>query len=283
MYQLIAENTKGEQLVLSNVNEYVITNIIGLDPPDSTVNVSERAGHDGATFNSAKVDMRTITITIAINSPAEVNRNKLYRFFQTSKRTRLYYFNELHQVYIDGWAQRAPVDFFAKKETMQITLVCPSPFWHGIAPVVGVTNGEESLFEFPFFINEGQPIPLSEYHSDNGAYIWNPGTMLSGLLIEIKATGSASNPQIWHANTDTFFKVNTSLQNGDRLVINTNVDEKAVTRFRGSSKTNLIASRDSESSWINAEAGNNVFVLSASSGLSNLVANITIITNLEGV
>ena len=93
----------------------------------------------------------------------------------------------------------------------------------------------------------------------------------------------ASNPKIWHANTDTFFKVNTTLQNGDRLVINTNVDEKAITRFRGSSKTNLIASRDSGSSWIGADTGNNVFVLSASSGLSNLVANITIVTNLEGV
>lgn len=283
MYKLIAENQFGEQLYLTNNPDYTITNIDGLNPPPAIINTVKRAGHDGSLFNSAFVDDRQIIINLVINGDVCKNRNKLYRFFQTARETKLYYFNDAHGVYISGWCQNAPVDFFTQKQNIQITLLCPDPFWHSIAPIIGTTNGIESLFEFPFSIEEGDPIPFSEDHADRGAYIWNPGTVESGVEIQIKASGSATNPRIWHANTDTYFKVNTSLQNGDVLIINTRTDEKAVERIRNRTITNLIASRDNGSTWLQATPGDNVFVLSASSGLSNIECDITIISNIEGV
>lgn len=283
MYTLIAENQFGEQLQLTDNPAYTITGIDGMNPPPAIINTVQRAGHDGSSFNSAFVDNRQIIINLVINGDVCQNRNILYRYFQTARATRLYYFNDAHGVYLDGWCQNAPIDFFAQKQNVQIMLLCPDPFWHGIAPIVGRTDGIESLFEFPFSIEQDQPIPFSEYHSDHGAYIWNPGTVESGILIEIKASGAASNPRVWHANTDTYFKVNTSLQSGDRLIINTRTDEKAVERIRSRVTTNLIASRNTGSTWLQASPGNNVFVLSATSGLSNLTCDITIISNIEGV
>ena len=283
MFKLIAENQYGDQLKLTQNPDYTITSIDGLNPPPAIINTVQRAGHDGSMFNSAFVDNRQLIINLVINGNVCQNRNNLYRYFQTARPTRLYYINDAHGVYLDGWCQNAPVEFFAKKQNVQITLFCPDPFWHGIVPVIGKTDGIESLFEFPFSINEGEPIPFSEDHGDHGAYIWNTGTIESGIEIRIKAYGSASNPRVWHANTDKYFKVNTSLQSGDVLIINTRTDEKAVERIRSRTKTNLIASRDLGSTWLQAVPGNNVFVLSASSGLSNLDCDITIISNIEGV
>ena len=107
--------------------------------------------------------------------------------------------------------------------------------------------------------------------------------MESGIIIEIRASGAATNPRIYHQNTDTYFKVNTSLQSGDILLINTMTDHKEIKRKRGSTTTNLIASRDLGSTWLVMDPGENVYTLSASTGVSNLTCQISSVTNIEGV
>lgn len=281
MYTLIAQNEYGEQLKLTNNPSYVITNIDGLNPPDAIINLLQRAGHDGSLFNSAYVDNRQIIITIAINSPACENRNRLYKYFRTARKTRLIYHNDLHDVYIDGWVQNAPVGYFEQKQIIQTTLICPDPFWHGLVEAEGVTNGSESLFEFPFSIEE--PIPFSEYDSGGGAFIWNPGDVEAGILITIAASGAVSNPTVYHEQTDSYFKVTTDLQSGDILYIDTKTDEKAVKRIRGGATTNLIAYMDSGSTWIKAIPGENHYILRADSGGANMTAEIKFTTNVEGV
>ena len=282
MYSLVVENSKGEQLNLTENPDYVVTNIDGLYPPDAIINTMERAGHDGKMFNSAKVDARQIILNIAINQDACINRNTLYRFFQTARPVRLIYNNDLRGVYIDGYVQNAPIEFFGNKQTIQITIICPDPFWHSTVAVEGTTNGMESLFEFPFSIPEGG-ISFSEYSGGNVAYIWNPGTVESGLIIEIKATGAATNPRIYHQNTDKYFKVDTSLQSGDVLTIDTRTDHKKIQRVRSGTTTNLIASRDLGSTWLQMDPGENVFILSAASGVANITCQISSIANIEGV
>ena len=282
MYSLTVENTKGEQMNLTQNPDYTIINIDGLHPPDAIINTMERAGHDGSLFNSAKVDNRQIILDIAINKNACVNRNNLYRFFQSARPVRLIYNNELRGVYIDGYVQNAPIAFFEQKQTIQITIICPDPFWHSTVNVEGMTDGMEALFEFPFSIPEGG-IPFSEYYGGNAAHIWNPGTVESGIIMEIRATGAATNPRIYHQNTDTFFRVNTTLQSGDVLTIDTRPDHKKIQRVRSGATSNLIASRDLNSTWLIMDPGENVYILSAASGVGNLTCQISSVTNIEGV
>ena len=237
MYSLTVENAKGEQLNLTNNPDYIITNIDGLYPPDAIINMMQRAGHDGSMFNSAFVQDRQIILNLAINKGACVNRNALYKYFQTARPVRLIYNNDLRGVYIDGYVQNAPIEFFGQKQTIQITIICPDPFWHSTVPIEGTTDGMEALFEFPFSIPEGG-IPFSEYYGGNAAHIWNPGTVESGIIIEIRATGAATNPRVYHQNTDKFFKVNTTLQSGDVLTIDTRTDHKKIQRLRSGATTN---------------------------------------------
>lgn len=282
MYTLIAENTNGEQLNLTDNPAYVVTNIDGLNPPDAIINTVQRAGHDGSVFNSAFLDNRQIILNIAINGPACDNRNELFRFFRTARKTRLIYYNDFHQVYIDGYCQNAPVEYFGQKQIIQVTLICPDPFWHGLTEVEGYTDGIESLFEFPFSIEQNAPIPFSDVNSIGGALIYNPGD-LAGIIIEITASGAVTNPKVYHVETDTYFKVNTSLQSGDKLIINTRTDEKSIKRIRSGSTTNLIAYRNTGSTWLTAEPGRNQFTLSADSGTANMTGYIHFTTNIEGV
>ena len=83
MFSLTAENSRGEQLVLTQNPAYVITSIDGLNPPDAVLNLYKQAGADGMVYNSATLDARQMILTMAVNGPAEENRIALYRYFQT--------------------------------------------------------------------------------------------------------------------------------------------------------------------------------------------------------
>ena len=285
MYRLIAENQKGQQLELTNNPAYVITNIDGLSPAEAFINTIGRAGQDGSDYNSSKVGERSIILSIAINSPACENRNNLYKYFQPSRRTRLYYINDLHSVYIDGWCQTSPVDVFGKKQTVVITLLCPDPHWHGVIPVQGITNGTKNLFEFPFSIEDGHPIEFGDKIplGVHAAIFFNDGTINSGVEITLTASGAVDNPQIYHAESDNFIKLNTSMQSGDIITISTYPGKKSVIRLRSGVKKTLVASIDRDSTWLESYPGYNTFILSAYNGINNLDGLITSISNRQGV
>ena len=165
MYTLIAQNKYGEQLELTHNEAYVITDIDGIDPPDAVINTTRNANADGSIYNSSYVDNRTITITLAINGPAEANRIQLYQFFKAKYPVRLYYKNATRDVYIDGFVQNIPINFFNKKQIAQITIICPNPFFNGVSDSITEFGTVEGLFEFPFNIEESKN--LLRYPYDN--------------------------------------------------------------------------------------------------------------------
>jgi hypothetical protein len=125
MFKLIAQNPDGAQLDFSATRNYQISNIDGMGPPDAIIATSKNAMTDGGIYDSAKLDTRTIVITLAINQPAEVNRINLYKWFRSRYPVRLYYSNDARNVYIDGYTQNVNISMFAKKQVAQVTILCP--------------------------------------------------------------------------------------------------------------------------------------------------------------
>ena len=83
MFTLIARNQYGQQLELTHNDAYSIKSIDGLDPPEAVINTTHNAGLDGSVYNSAYMSDRVITITLAIEGPAEENRINLYKYFKS--------------------------------------------------------------------------------------------------------------------------------------------------------------------------------------------------------
>ena len=174
MYTLIAENPYGEQMELTHNPRYSIVSVLGLNPPDAQINTTKNAGFDGSTYNSSYATERTITITLAINSPAEENRIALYKYFKTKSPVKLYYQNATRDVYIQGYVQSEAIAFFEKKQTAQITIVCPEPYLIGVEDNLQVFAGVVNLFEFPFSI-PAAGIPFSNIVSRQEQNIYNYG------------------------------------------------------------------------------------------------------------
>ena len=282
MFTLIAENERGQTLELTHNRDYAIKSIIGLDPPDAIINTSKNAAQDGSVFNSSSMDNRTITITLAINYPAEQNRIRLYQFFKSKSKVVLRYKNGMRDVYITGYTQAFQVAFFDKKQTAQITVLCPESHFNGSMAALEELSNVVPMFEFPFSIAE-EGIPFSALVPGAEKNIINDGDIATGTLIRIHAIGAVTNPKIYCATDNTYMQVNTSMVAGDSIEIDTRVGHKRITMIHNAVRTNLIGSLKDGSAWFVLQPGDNIFQAFATTGDQYLVVSFEIVYQYEGV
>lgn len=281
MFTFIAQNKYGQQLELTHNDAYVIESIDGLDPPDAQINTTKNANDDGSVYNSSYVDNRVITITLAINGPAEANRINLYKYFKSKMPVRLYYSNDTRDVYIDGYVQRMPIGFFEKKQIVQIIIFCPKPFFNGSENEVVDFSSVNPLFEFPFSIEE--PIPFSELLIEQEKDIINNGDVETGVLIIMRARGNLTNPTIYNVETNEYFTLNVSMVEGDEIQINTKKKEKSVVKISNGVTTNIIGNLKNGSTWFQLNPGDNIFTTTAATNPENLDTYCIITDQFEGV
>lgn len=282
MYTLIAENKYGEQLELTNNPRYVITDIDGLYPPEGVINTTQVANMDGSVFNSSRINDRVITITMAINGPAEANRLLLYRYFKTKYPVRLYYENGVRDVYIDGYVSKFSVEYFEKKQTAQIEISCPVTLFRAVKESVTEFANIENMFVFPFAI-EAAGIPFSEIALGEQKTIINGGDVETGVVIHLNALGTVLNPKIYNVDTSDRMTLSVEMRAGDEITINTRKKEKSITLLRDGVQTNIVGKLDAGSTWFNLIPGDNVFTYEADEFPEHLQCIFIINNQFEGV
>lgn len=282
MYTLIAENKYGEQLEITNNPRYVITDIDGLYPPEGVINTTQAANMDGSVFNSSHINDRVITITMAINGPAEANRLLLYRYFKTKYPVRFYYKNGVRDVYIDGYVSKFSVEYFEKKQTAQIEISCPMTLFRAVKESVTEFANIENMFVFPFAI-EVAGIPFSEIALGEQKTIINGGDVETGVIIKLNALGTVLNPKIYNVDTSDRMTLSVEMQAGDEITINTRKKEKSITLLRDGVQTNIVGKLDAGSTWFNLIPGDNIFTYEADEFPEHLQCIFIINNQFEGV
>jgi hypothetical protein len=153
---------------------------------------------------------------------------------------------------------------------MQISIYCPRAFWVDINQIVTQINAAKNLHYFTttagdmlYFPVDG--IPLGEYDTSRTRSFVNAGDVAVGMIIEIMAYSTVTNPIIYDQNGD-FFGVGYGTGNkrvvmdaGDKIIINTNAGEKDVT-LNGTSIIDKIKPR---STWLKLAAGANEFSINS--------------------
>ena len=183
-FTLKIENTKGEVFELThNTKNYVVAGVQGLTRPSTTVNTSACAGIDGSFFNSARMNQRNIVIDLVLRGDIETNRQALYRIFPAKTPCTVYFKNHNRNVKIKGYVETLEGDIFQMQERMQISIICPKPFWEDMEAIYSELSNFVNRFRFPFSIEE--PIPISSYGGYGGVIIENPGDVELGFICRI--------------------------------------------------------------------------------------------------
>lgn len=260
MFTCTVENKSGNTLTLTqNESDFQVAQIEGLNPPSAQINLTKLAEFDGARFNSATLNTREIVLYVRLNGDVEANRIRLYSFFRTKQPIKFYYTNDTRDVYIEGYVETVDCDLFTNSEIMQVTIICPQPFFRGIEEMITDISKSDPLFEFPFAINKTEPVVFSELNAGRNTNIHNQSEIETGLIIEINVLDTCNKIKIQNINTGEFIQLDYEFQAGDFIEINTNRGEKSVRLTRSATTTNLFKALSKSSVFFQLDVGDNIF------------------------
>lgn len=270
MFTAKIENASGQSLTLSqNEQDYQIISITGLNPAPAQINTTEIAGLDGAKFNSSKLNTRNIVITLKLNGDVEANRLALYQMFRTKEQCTFYYQTESRNVFIQGYVETVEVDLFSQSELMQISIICPYPYFKSMATIVADISDRAAAFVFPFSINIGEPIPFSIYVENRETGVVNDSESETGVMIQIDVLDSVNNIQIKNTNTEEAITLQYAFLEGDKITINTQKGSKSVQLTREGVISNIFSSLQQGSVFFQLQPGVNPFTYLVDNGAND--------------
>lgn len=282
MYTCKIENEYGEQLELTNNRNYTVYKIDGLEPPTATINTSPVANFDGSRFNSSRTNERNIVIYLVIENDCEHNRINLYKYAKVKHKVVFYYKNSTRDVYIEGYVESMPIGFFDMKQHVQISILCPDPYFKSVNNKIVDFSTLKSLFVFPFAYTEAGGA-FSELEIGKEQSIVNGGDVENGIIIRIQATGRVLNPVIYNFTKNEYFKINVDVFAGDEIILTTHKGKKGVSLIHEGVTTNIINSVVFGSKWFQLIAGDNLFGYDADEFPENLRCILTHCDEYEGV
>lgn len=284
MFNMYLENKDGKTLQFGASTPYTITEFDGLNPPKATINTSTTATLDGGMFNSAKLQMRSINLAFAIEENAEQNRLAVYEVVQPKNPIRLYYQSEMLNVFLDGYVEEVSPDYFAKKQIVTVSILCPFPYFKSAQQVINELSSVIKKFHFPFASTADGELIFGEIDTLTSVTVLNQGSVKTGLTFELYAKNPITNPKIFNYQTGEFLAINTTMEQGDQITITTGQGNKTITLLRDGVETNIFNLLDKNSTWLQLDIGGGVFVYTVEEGSAiNLVVNIYHYDLFEGV
>lgn len=279
--EIKVKNHLGKVLVLDPKN-YPVVDVSGLTPASATINTSMIASVDGSFFNSSSTGQRNIVLTITPNGNAEKSRLELYQYFKPKYPITLYFKTAYREVYIDGYVETFEGSPYSQKQSFQISVICPQPFFTDVNMTVTEQSKVVDGFTFPVSIPDSGVV-LSSIINIEGGVVMNMGEESTGAIIELLATGAVVEPTIYNRTTGEKFTVQVEMAAGDLIRIDTNRGEKSVVMLTHGETVNILNRITQDSSWFTLPAGENIFTYACAYGDTNLSVTYYVNTLYEGV
>lgn len=275
MFTCKIENIKNVILTLTqNESNFQVYDIQGLNPPKAQINSAKVAGMDGSKFNSSKLEERNIVIYIKLNGDIEKNRLYLYSFFPTKEWCKFYYKNGSRDVYIEGYVETCEVTPFTNNEIMQVSIVCPYPYFKAMEEIVDDISKALAAFEFPFAINIDDPISFSTIDTSKVTNVYNDSESETGVIIDIDVLGNVNSLQIKNVSTGETFGLNYNFLENDKVIIDTNKGKKSIKLIRNGIESNLFTSIVKGSTFFQLSIGDNFFSYLVDNGVNDELVHI---------
>jgi hypothetical protein len=282
MFDLTIINALGESYDLTADKRFRVIDIDGLSPVPVNINTSEGSG-DGAIFNSAFMQPRSIVITVVFCGDIETTRAAFYRIFPEKKSCTIVFSNKIRAARITGYVETNTIDLFSQRQQAQVSLLCPNPWFESQTSEDFIPSYTLPLFSAPFSIEEGEPIPVSEVTDHPTSLILNSGDVECGFAAEVTFSGAVEGLRFANETAGTWFKLDYSFAAGDKLTLDTRSGRLAVTNLRNGSNVNMLRYMVSGSRWIKLPVGANRVGVTADSGIDNAAVTISVYRLFGGV
>lgn len=285
------------ELARPELSGFVVKSVTGLGPGKANINTSEVTTTDGGLFNSSRLPIRNIVISLEFlfGSSIEDTRQKSYKYFPLKRQVTLLVETDNRVAEITGYVESNDPTIFSKKEGSDISIICPDPHFYSAGKdgiVSTLFYGADPLFEFPF---SSEPnLELSAIRKVAEKSLRYDGDAETGVTIKIHAIGEANNITISHRNLDSRGSIHidtdrlkaltgSTIVAGDDIVISTVKGNKFAKLVRDGKTTLILNCLGKNPNWFTLVKGENVFSYEAEEGISNLNVAIENRVMYEGV
>jgi hypothetical protein len=275
---------------------FFIEEIEGLGPAKANINAVEFATNDGSIYNSARVGSRNILLRLGFlfKPSIEAVRYQSYKFFPIKRKVTLIFETDTRLCETYGYVESNEPVIFSKRQTTQISIVCPDPYFYSLYNNVLIFNGEVPSFEFEFS-NESlteKMMIFGEVINKTTETVWYEGDAEVGVIIKLNATGNVSNLAIHNTYTFESMEIDTvklaaltgsGIITGDEITISTIKGNKYIELLRNGVTTNILNCLNRDADWFQLSKGDNIFSYAAETGTDNLQLRIEHQIVYEGV
>ena len=270
MIKLLYVSKWGGTLDLVNNELFTLTNVDGMTAAATDIASVVIGGIDGDYINNIQAQPRGIIFDLRIKQGVNVEYAKraVLEIVKLKQNCSLQWTQNNRTLTIKGVVDTVSMPRWNNEVTMQISIHCGQPFWEDLNEILAEISEAKNLHYFTdiagdmlYFPETG--IPLGEYDLSRTRKFFNAGDVAVGMIIEVLAVDTVTNPIIYDQNGD-FFGVGygnrpLTMYAGDKLVINTKAGEKSV-KLNGVSQLDKIKPH---STWLQFAAGENEFSINS--------------------
>lgn len=232
----------------------IVKDISGLGPGKATINTRSLGSGDGAVFNSARMDVRTITFTFALYPVPTIQdaRDIVYDTFPLKRPVQLSFDREDMTLHINGYVEDVTPTIFSEQEEVSVTVNCPEPYFREL---VETDDGKfahtftEKIpkFEFPF-ANDNLSKPLlilSDLRYRSSMLMRYRGSTDSGFVLNLYILEPIDRLSVKNNTTNAKLELDFAMVKsviggppvaGDRFEISTIRGERSVRFYRKQTK-----------------------------------------------
>ncbi len=275
---ILAEPEKSGLAVLS---------VTGLGQVEADVNLTDLAGSDFHTVNSAKLTKRNIVMKLKYwGTDIEECRHITDKFFPV-KKTITFKINTDHRELItEGIVEKNEPDIFSEKSGCQISILCPDPFLYSADTAIIPFGGIEPKFETPFSVEDNglvdsdgwDQFEVGNIRLIKDKTIYYTGEAETGITIQVDAIDTVRTLEFYDLDPEHNQKISiddsilasitggASISAGDRIIISTVKTQKSAYLIRSGVVYNIINALGMPVQWFELMRGDNIFSYTASQG-----------------
>jgi len=312
-------NYLGEQLTIElaapEKSGLWVKSVDGIGPGKATINVTNMASNDGGVFNSARAETRNVNIVLGMYETKigdsdwsiERSRQETYKYFPKKRWVRLIFETDNGMSrYIDGYVESNEPDIFEKRETTDISIICPDPnFYDASGQSIDELAVVTPNFEFPGvpptdntgYSNESLSEDLTEFgiiSTDVSTTVIDyKGDVETGCLFRIRCRGHVEGLSLYNSVTGESIIIDDSkldstllpggISDGDTVEICTIRGNKSAVIIRNGISYNILNSLGMNPSWFQIYPNDNIFAFTANVGSENVEIEILYEEAYEGV
>lgn len=270
MMKLDYISANGSIMHLTGNPKFKLSNVDGMTSASVSIASSTASSMDGDFVNNKRTNPRSIILDLAIESDVENTKRYIFRYVKPKQKAIIRWSQNDREVQIEGIVEQIEMARFTVGAIMQITIYCSQPYWEDIEYLVQeisevldmhyFTNYEDDMLYF-----EEDGAPFGEYDVNRTKVFENSGDVEVGLEIRIIALGEVSNPKISNSKGE-FIGINTTLNAGDEVVINTAKGNKTIS-LNGQ---NVLSKIMEKSTWLQLPTGEEEFTIDSDGNESNM-------------